>query len=161
MKLKYVKIYGDESGGTHFSDIEVLMEYADCAPPSPLIDVAAHQSATGMLSSSFHGWVHGILQVVRWKIRCASLVAWDLTQTCRGCAKCHSGSCSANRRAEAKNNSNAYSMREIGGYVGLHCSAISRIIGQAKTARSKTWPRYAAAQVVKWKRPQLGYISPR
>ncbi len=60
LKFKYVKIYGSEDGETHFEDVEMEMEYKDYAPPSPLIAVTPHMSATGTVAIGFpSGWFGG------------------------------------------------------------------------------------------------------
>jgi quercetin dioxygenase-like cupin family protein len=53
LKLRYVEIYADDEGETHFRDVEVPLKNVDYAPPAPLIAVSPHQSATGTLALAF------------------------------------------------------------------------------------------------------------
>ena len=48
MKLKYVKIYSDDKGETHFKDEEVVMAEAEYAPPAPPVWVGRQGKATGV-----------------------------------------------------------------------------------------------------------------
>ena len=55
--MKYIHIFADADGTTHFKDVEVPMNSADYAPPAPPLDVSAHQPATGLVSIGFPpGW---------------------------------------------------------------------------------------------------------
>ena len=57
MNFKYVKIYADENGETHFQDMEVPLKDADFAPPAPPIAISPHQTATGTVAIGFPpGW---------------------------------------------------------------------------------------------------------
>jgi len=57
LTLKYVKIYADENGETHFQDMEIPMEGADYAPPAPPLAVSPHENATGTCAVGFPpGW---------------------------------------------------------------------------------------------------------
>jgi hypothetical protein len=57
MKLKYVKVYADENGETHFKDMEVPLKDADYAPPAPRIATSPHETATGTVAIGFPpGW---------------------------------------------------------------------------------------------------------
>jgi hypothetical protein len=57
MNLKYVKVYADENGETHFQDMEVPLKDADFAPPAPPIAISPHQPATGTVAIGFPpGW---------------------------------------------------------------------------------------------------------
>jgi len=51
--MKYVHIFADDDGTTHFKDAEATMEIKDYAPPSPPLSVSAHRPATGMVSIGF------------------------------------------------------------------------------------------------------------
>ena len=50
VKLKYVKIYGDKDGETHFKDMTMPYETQSYAPPAPPLGVMARQVATGLVS---------------------------------------------------------------------------------------------------------------
>jgi|SRR5579871_1082231 hypothetical protein len=39
--MKYVRLYSDESGDSHFEDVEVEMSLVDISPPAPPLDVSA------------------------------------------------------------------------------------------------------------------------
>ena len=57
LKVKYVKIYADDGGETHFKDEEVPLKDADYAPPAPPIAVGPHVKATGVTAIGFPpGW---------------------------------------------------------------------------------------------------------
>ena len=43
--MKYVRLYADEAGDSHFEDVEVSMSAIDFAPPSPPIEVSAFTGA--------------------------------------------------------------------------------------------------------------------
>ena len=51
--MKYVHIFADADGATHFKDVEAPMKIEDYAPPSPPLSVSAHRPATGMVSIGF------------------------------------------------------------------------------------------------------------
>ena len=55
--MKFVHLIADPDGTTHFKDGEASMEPQDYAPPAPLINVSAHQTATGVVAINFPpGW---------------------------------------------------------------------------------------------------------
>ena len=55
--MKYVHVYGDDQGVTHFKDVAYAMKSGDYAPPAPPIDVSAHTSVSGMVTVAFPpGW---------------------------------------------------------------------------------------------------------
>ena len=57
MRLKYVRLYGDDSGDTHFKDEELVMTEAGYAPPAPPLWVGPHEKATGVTVIGFPpGW---------------------------------------------------------------------------------------------------------
>jgi hypothetical protein len=57
--LKYVRIYSDEDGESHFADEELSFELVDFAPPAPPISVTHFLSAENVgIISSPSGW-HG------------------------------------------------------------------------------------------------------
>ena len=55
--MKYVHVYGDDAGETHFKDVPYSMTSGDYAPPAPPIDISAHSPASGMVTIAFPaGW---------------------------------------------------------------------------------------------------------
>ena len=57
MKLKYLRLYADDQGETHFDDDEVTMTEADYAPPAPPVWVGPRGKATGVTVIAFPpGW---------------------------------------------------------------------------------------------------------
>lgn len=57
MKLKYVKIFADDNGETHFKDEEAIMTEAGYAPPAPPLWVGPQGKATGVTVVGFPpGW---------------------------------------------------------------------------------------------------------
>lgn len=57
MKLKYVRLYADDSGETHFKDEELIMSEAGYAPPAPPLWVGPQGKATGVTVIGFPpGW---------------------------------------------------------------------------------------------------------
>jgi hypothetical protein len=44
--MKYVRIYADQNGDTHFEDVAVGMSLTDFAPPAPPVDVSALMQVT-------------------------------------------------------------------------------------------------------------------
>lgn len=44
--MKYIKIYTDEKGETHFLDVEIELESRAAAPPAPPIMISPYNSAT-------------------------------------------------------------------------------------------------------------------
>lgn len=55
--MKYVRLYTDRAGESHFEDVEVILSLVNFAPPAPPIQVSAFTPATqfGFLSSP-PGW---------------------------------------------------------------------------------------------------------
>jgi hypothetical protein len=65
--MKYVHLVADDDGTTHFKDGEAAMEMKDFAPPAPLINVSAHQSATEVVAINFPpGWYGDFHPAPRW-----------------------------------------------------------------------------------------------
>ena len=58
--MKYVRLYADASGESHFEDLEMALTPVDFAPPAPPINVSAFAPATayGFLSPP-PGWDGG------------------------------------------------------------------------------------------------------
>jgi hypothetical protein len=55
--MKYVRVFADDEGVTHFEDLEPPMTMADYSPPAPPLRVSAHQSASGVIAIDFPaGW---------------------------------------------------------------------------------------------------------
>lgn len=46
---RYVRLYADESGESHFQDVEVSLIPVDFAPPAPPLNIAQFQDATRCL----------------------------------------------------------------------------------------------------------------
>jgi hypothetical protein len=46
--MKYVRIYADQSGDSHFEDVEVAMSLTNFAPPAPPVDVSPLMSSTAV-----------------------------------------------------------------------------------------------------------------
>ena len=44
--MKYTRVYADESGESHFEDMEVEFSSVDFAPPAPPLDLSAFTPAT-------------------------------------------------------------------------------------------------------------------
>ena len=44
--MKYVRLYSDEGGDSHFEDVEVEFESADFAPPAPPLDLSSSKPAS-------------------------------------------------------------------------------------------------------------------
>ena len=44
--MKYVRIYADQNGDSHFEDVEVAMSLTNFAPPAPPVDVSPLMSST-------------------------------------------------------------------------------------------------------------------
>jgi hypothetical protein len=55
--MKYVRVYADQNGDSHFEDVEVAMSLTDFAPPAPPLDVSPLMPSTkvGFLSAPA-GW---------------------------------------------------------------------------------------------------------
>lgn len=55
--MRYVRIYADQSGESHFEDIDIELTLSDFAPPAPPINISAFTEATqfGFLSAPA-GW---------------------------------------------------------------------------------------------------------
>ena len=56
--MKYVRVYTDEDGESHFEDVEVSFNSVDFAPPAPPLDLSAFSPATqfGFLRAPV-GWI--------------------------------------------------------------------------------------------------------
>jgi hypothetical protein len=44
--VKYVRLYSDEEGDSHFEDVEVEFESVDFAPPAPPLDLSSATTAS-------------------------------------------------------------------------------------------------------------------
>jgi hypothetical protein len=44
--MKYLRIYADQNGDSHFEDVEVAMSPTNLAPPAPRVDVSPLMSST-------------------------------------------------------------------------------------------------------------------
>jgi len=56
--MRYVRIYPDRSGETHFADAELDMKEADYRPPAPIMFVShAHESSAIQFARLPTGWV--------------------------------------------------------------------------------------------------------
>ena len=44
--MKYVRLYSDEGGDSHFEDVEVRFESVDYAPPAPPLDLSSSTPAS-------------------------------------------------------------------------------------------------------------------
>ena len=62
LEMKYAKIFVDETGETHFKDVEIKLESVDFAPPAPPINLSSFNPATqyafGVFPSGWHGDWH-------------------------------------------------------------------------------------------------------
>ena len=57
LEMKYTKIFVDETGETHFKDIEIELESVDFAPPAPPLMLSQFKPATRYAFSLFpSGW---------------------------------------------------------------------------------------------------------
>lgn len=60
--MRYVRIYSDQNGKSHFEDISVELRLSDLAPPEPPVNTSAFTEATqfGFLSApaDWHGDWH-------------------------------------------------------------------------------------------------------
>ena len=55
--MKYVRIYEDQNGHSHFEDVKVQLNLVDFAPPAPPLNVSDVSPATGVGFVSFPvGW---------------------------------------------------------------------------------------------------------
>jgi mannose-6-phosphate isomerase-like protein (cupin superfamily) len=55
--MKYIKIFADERGETHFEDMEIDLELVDFAPPAPPLNLSSFNSATQYAFCQFPvGW---------------------------------------------------------------------------------------------------------
>ena len=58
MAMKYVRLYSDEQGESHFEEREIEFDTVDFAPPAPPLDVAAFGQAEHCLTlRAKPGWV--------------------------------------------------------------------------------------------------------
>ena len=56
--MKYVRVYTDESGESHFDDIELELTPKNVAPPAPAINLSSDIPATQFVFYSFPpGWI--------------------------------------------------------------------------------------------------------
>ena len=56
--MKYVRLFVDETGESHFDDIEVNLIPVDVAPPAPAINLSSSIPATQFVFYSFPpGWI--------------------------------------------------------------------------------------------------------
>ncbi|SRR5579884_1470215 len=46
--MKYVRLYADRHGDSHFEDVEVEMSFVDFAPPAPPLEVSASMPGTNV-----------------------------------------------------------------------------------------------------------------
>jgi quercetin dioxygenase-like cupin family protein len=46
--VKYVRVYADQSGDTHFEDVDIDMPLADFAPPAPRVHLSAFVESAGV-----------------------------------------------------------------------------------------------------------------
>lgn len=60
--MKYVRLYSDEGGNSHFEDVEVRFESVDYAPPAPPLDLSSSTLASQLVflraPSGWHGDWH-------------------------------------------------------------------------------------------------------
>ena len=55
--MKYIKVFTDEEGETHFEDVEIELESAEFAPPAPPINLSSYNPATQYAFCLFpSGW---------------------------------------------------------------------------------------------------------
>jgi hypothetical protein len=55
--MKYVRIYADQNGDSHFEDVEVGMSPTDFAPPAPPVDLSPWMPTTNVGFIGFSaGW---------------------------------------------------------------------------------------------------------
>jgi hypothetical protein len=57
--MKFIKLYVDERGESHFQDIDITFEAVDFAPPAPLIQLSSFQPATQFAFCCFRSGWHG------------------------------------------------------------------------------------------------------
>ena len=50
--MKYVRLYSDEGGDSHFEDVEVGFESVDFAPPAPPLDLSSSTPASQLPGDS-------------------------------------------------------------------------------------------------------------
>ena len=53
ISMKYARIYADESGDTHFDDVEIELTPTNIAPPAPPINLSSPIPATQFVYYSF------------------------------------------------------------------------------------------------------------
>jgi len=59
LQASFLRIYADESGESHFEDLDVAFEEADFVPPAPAVLMSRPQPATAYSLEQVHpGW-HG------------------------------------------------------------------------------------------------------
>jgi len=55
--VKYIRVYSDQAGDSHFGEVEVDLKPIDVAPPAPPVNVAAVIESERMMLMSFpQGW---------------------------------------------------------------------------------------------------------
>ena len=55
--MKYVRVYADQNGDSHFEDVEVGMSLTDFAPPAPPVNVSPLMPSTNVVFlSAPAGW---------------------------------------------------------------------------------------------------------
>ena len=55
--MKYIRIYADEGGESHFSDNNIKLELSDFAPPAPPIELSGYYPASRCVFTVFPvGW---------------------------------------------------------------------------------------------------------
>lgn len=58
--MKYIRIYSDEEGETHFEDVEIQQEFVEFAPPAPPVLLSQFISAKRFTFITFPlGWQGG------------------------------------------------------------------------------------------------------
>jgi hypothetical protein len=55
--MKYIRIFADKNGGSHFEDVEIQLTRTDFAPPAPPINLSSFSPALRYTFGSFPvGW---------------------------------------------------------------------------------------------------------
>ena len=58
--MKYLRIYADQNGDSHFEDVEVAMSLTNFAPPAPPVDVSPLMSSTTVVFLGFPAGYYGL-----------------------------------------------------------------------------------------------------